>query len=41
MLYGVKGPTTSKGEDGEAEGLPWWWDLFWKLPFTKVHGVDS
>ena len=19
----------------DAEGLPWWWDAFWNLPFTK------
>mmetsp|Transcript_5472 Transcript_5472/g.17275 ORF Transcript_5472/g.17275 Transcript_5472/m.17275 type:complete len:623 (-) Transcript_5472:26-1894(-) len=31
MLYNVKGPTTS----GADEGLPWWWDGFWSLPFTK------
>ena len=35
MLSGVKGPV-NRGEDGEElEGLPWWWEYFWKLPFTK------
>ena len=30
MLAGVKGPTNV-----EAEGLPWWWEYFWKLPITQ------
>ena len=30
----------SDGDDPSAsgadpEGLPWWWDAFWSLPFTK------
>lgn len=31
MLAGIKGPTNAK----EVEGLPWWWEAFWTLPFTK------
>jgi len=31
MLYDVKGPKKSD----EEEGLPWWWDGLWALPFTK------
>ena len=30
MLAGVKGPTNV-----EVEGLPWWWEYFWKLPITQ------
>jgi len=30
MLSGIKGPTNV-----EAEGLPWWWEAFWTLPFTQ------
>lgn len=30
MLAGIKGPTNV-----EVEGLPWWWELFWTLPFTE------
>ncbi|KAJ1444844.1 cytochrome P450 [Pelagophyceae sp. CCMP2097] len=31
MLYNVKAPQNSKDE-----GLPWWWDGLWALPFTKA-----
>lgn len=31
MLAGIKGPTNAK----DVEGLPWWWEAFWKLPFTR------
>ena len=34
MLYNVKGPTNTAKSDDE-EGLPWWWDGFWALPFTE------
>ena len=34
MLYNVKGPTNTAKPDDE-EGLPWWWDGFWALPFTE------
>ena len=34
MLYNVKGPTNTAKADDE-EGLPWWWDGFWALPFTE------
>jgi len=33
MLSGVKGPVNLV-KDGEVEGLPWWWEAFWTLPFT-------
>lgn len=33
MLAGIKGPV-NMAKDGEVEGLPWWWDAFWQLPFT-------
>mmetsp|Transcript_11015 Transcript_11015/g.32867 ORF Transcript_11015/g.32867 Transcript_11015/m.32867 type:complete len:608 (+) Transcript_11015:40-1863(+) len=33
MLYKVKGPTTAAAAE---EGLPWWWDGFWALPFTEA-----
>jgi len=33
MLSGVKGPVNLVKE-GEVEGLPWWWEAFWTLPFT-------
>lgn len=34
MVASFKSPTKKK--DGEeAEGLPWWWEYFWQLPFTK------
>jgi len=29
MLAAVKGPTNV-----DVEGLPWWWEAFWTLPFT-------
>lgn len=29
MLSDIKGPTNV-----EVEGLPWWWEAFWGLPFT-------
>ena len=35
MLYNVKGPTNTAKSDDE-EGLPWWWDGFWALPFTEL-----
>jgi len=31
MLSSVKGPTNMD----EVEGLPWWWEAFWALPFTE------
>lgn len=31
MLSNIKGPVNNM-ED--VEGLPWWWELFWTLPFT-------
>lgn len=34
MLAGIKGPVNLMAE-GEVAGLPWWWDAFWKLPFTE------
>ena len=34
MLTNVAGPV-SGGTSDEVEGLPWWWEYFWKLPFTK------
>ena len=34
MLANVAGPV-SGGTSEEVEGLPWWWEYFWKLPFTK------
>merc|ERR1719335_61873 len=34
MLAGIKGPTSAVAE-GEVEGLPWWWEAFWTLPFTE------
>ena len=37
MLYNVKGPKKGEGE----EGLPWWWDGFWALPFTKAGAPGS
>ena len=37
MLYNVKGPKKS----GDEEGLPWWWDGFWALPFTKAGAAGS
>jgi cytochrome P450 len=33
MLYNVKTLTAEKDSSGE-EGLPWWWDGLWSLPFT-------
>ena len=24
-----------KERDGAGAGLPWWWSIFWKLPFTR------
>lgn len=30
MLSSIKGPTNV-----DAEGLPWWWEAFWALPFTQ------
>lgn len=33
VLYNVKTLTAEKDSSGE-EGLPWWWDGFWSLPFT-------
>jgi len=33
MLSGMKGPVNSV-KDGEVEGLPWWWEGFFSLPFT-------
>jgi len=33
MVADLKGPV-NMGE-GAAEGLPWWWEAFWKLPFTE------
>uniref|UniRef100_A0A7S3JRS1 Cytochrome P450 n=1 Tax=Aureoumbra lagunensis TaxID=44058 RepID=A0A7S3JRS1_9STRA len=35
-LYDVAGPADVKGE-----GLPWWWDLVWSLPFTKAGEPGS
>lgn len=36
MLAGVAGPVSGGQASGdEAEGLPWWWEYFWKLPFTR------
>jgi len=33
MLANIKGPVNLA--EGEApEGLPWWWEAFWTLPFT-------
>jgi len=29
----MAGPKSSE-EGEELEGLPWWWEYFWKLPFT-------
>lgn len=37
LLSSVPGP--KKGE--EPEGLPWWWEYFWKLPFTKRGTGDE
>eukprot|EP00439_Symbiodinium_sp_Y106_P077781 s6_g16.t1 len=34
MLSGIKGPVNLV-KDGEVEGLPWWWEAFWALPFTE------
>lgn len=34
MLSGVKGPVNMVDPD-EVEGLPWWWEAFWTLPFTQ------
>jgi cytochrome P450 len=31
MLADIKGPTNLADD---MEGLPWWWELFWQLPFT-------
>eukprot|EP00444_Apocalathium_aciculiferum_P023279 CAMPEP_0183438866 /NCGR_PEP_ID=MMETSP0370-20130417/77651_1 /TAXON_ID=268820 /ORGANISM="Peridinium aciculiferum, Strain PAER-2" /LENGTH=674 /DNA_ID=CAMNT_0025627183 /DNA_START=31 /DNA_END=2055 /DNA_ORIENTATION=+ len=31
MLSGIKGPTNVV----DVEGLPWWWEAVWKLPFTE------
>ena len=31
MLYDVKGPADMKEDE-----LPWWWDMFWGLPFTEA-----
>jgi len=33
MLANIKGPVNMM--EGEPEGLPWWWEAFWTLPFTK------
>eukprot|EP00933_Yihiella_yeosuensis_P005962 TRINITY_DN11058_c0_g1_i2.p1 TRINITY_DN11058_c0_g1~~TRINITY_DN11058_c0_g1_i2.p1 ORF type:complete len:681 (-),score=134.20 TRINITY_DN11058_c0_g1_i2:113-2155(-) len=33
MLADVKGPVNLI-KDGEVEGLPWWWEAVWQLPFT-------
>jgi len=41
MLYSVKGPTTKDAAASEEEGLPWWWDGFWALPFTKAGAPGS
>lgn len=30
MLAGIKGPANMD----KPEGLPWWWEAVWKLPFT-------
>jgi len=38
MLADIKGPTNM---GGEAEGLPWWWELFWQLPFTARGKVGE
>ena len=48
MLSGVAGPANRGGGGGggdgdgeeELEGLPWWWEYFWKLPFT-ARGSDK
>lgn len=37
MLYDVKAPQNKKAE----EGLPWWWDSFWALPFTESGDAGS
>jgi len=34
MLADIKGPVNLV-KDGEVEGLPWWWEAFWQLPFTE------
>jgi len=31
MLSDMKGPVNLQ----DVEGLPWWWEAVWKLPFTK------
>uniref|UniRef100_A0A7S2RIW3 Cytochrome P450 n=1 Tax=Rhizochromulina marina TaxID=1034831 RepID=A0A7S2RIW3_9STRA len=28
-------------EDKEVEGLPWWWEYFWKLPFTQRGAANE
>jgi len=33
MLSDMKGPVNMVNPD-EVEGLPWWWEAFWTLPFT-------
>jgi len=40
MLSGVKGPLNLVKE-GEVEGLPWWWEAFWALPFTARGKVGE
>ena len=40
MLYNAKAHEHAKPDD--EEGLPWWWDGFWALPFTSPragHGA--
>lgn len=33
MLSSIKGPV-NLSQEGAVQGLPWWWEAFWALPFT-------
>ena len=34
-MVGKIGSPKAARDGEEVEGLPWWWEYFWKLPFTK------
>ena len=35
-VTGTPGSVASSSEDQDVEGLPWWWDLVWKLDIMKT-----